>query len=88
MTPTAAEDAFRASALPTAPFTNARPSPGPMFVLRCCDVLPLGCDASWRASSPGDLIHSARQHGASAHGFTPAWYDSDRLAAMAQAVTS
>jgi hypothetical protein len=101
MTPAAAEDAVRASTLAASPsqaepglcpqagvygvpFTDARPT----FGLRCSDVLPVNCDASWHASSCEDVIHSARQHGASTHGFTPVWYDADRLTAMAQAVTS
>jgi hypothetical protein len=65
------------------------PSPfTPEYQLRCSDVLPIRCDASWRSSRPDDVINSARRHGASVHGFTQAWYDADRLTAMAQQVTS
>jgi hypothetical protein len=57
------------------------------FELRCADVHPVRCDEALRSSSPRELVARACAHGASAHGFTPAWYSPERVAAMAGAVT-
>jgi hypothetical protein len=59
----------------------------PRFELRCADVHPVRCDEALRSSSPRELVARACAHGASAHGFTPAWYSPERVAAMAGAVT-
>ncbi len=59
----------------------------PSFRLRCCDVHPVRCDDTQSASSPGELVEWARAHGASAHGFTPAWYSPAQVSSMASAVT-
>jgi hypothetical protein len=55
--------------------------------LRCADVhIDVSCDASWRSSNSDELLFLAERHGASVHGFTPAWY-TKRLALMRAAVT-
>jgi hypothetical protein len=56
------------------------------FALRCADAHPVNCDEEWQSSSPGELVASARAHGARAHGFTPVWYSPQRIAAMTAAV--
>ena len=58
-----------------------------MFELRCAEFHPVRCDVRLRAASLERLMILAREHGALAHGFTPAWYSSRRLAAMAEIVT-
>lgn len=64
---------------------------GPMaprtFELRCRDVHPAGCDQTVRADGFQTVIALACEHGALAHGFTPAWYSSERLHAMGDEVT-
>lgn len=57
------------------------------FELRCCDVHPLQCDVRLSAPDPLELCRLAREHGGLAHGFTPAWYSAERIAAIAAAVT-
>jgi hypothetical protein len=59
----------------------------PLLHLRCADVLPVLCDASWHLPRQEDLVARAHAHGGTAHGYTPVWYSAERLAAMAQAVT-
>ena len=56
------------------------------FALRCADVHPVNCDVTWHSSDPEELILDASEHGAAAHGFTPAWYSPARVAAIAAAV--
>ena len=58
----------------------------PGFGLRCADVHPVACDASWRSGHRADLVLDARVHGGQAHGFTPAWYSPRRLDAIDEAV--
>jgi hypothetical protein len=58
-----------------------------MFELRCAELHPVRCDVRLSALDLEGLVILAREHGASAHGFTPAWYSSGRLAAMAEVVT-
>jgi hypothetical protein len=58
-----------------------------MFELRCAELHPVRCDVRLSAPDLEGLVILAREHGASAHGFTPAWYSSGRLAAMAEVVT-
>ena len=58
-----------------------------MFGLRCAEVHPVGCDVRLRAASLESLMILACKHGALAHGFTPCWYSSRRLASMAEIVT-
>jgi predicted small metal-binding protein len=59
---------------------------GHVFELRCADVQPVRCGVELRAASAEELLGLACEHGARAHGFTPAWYSSSRLAAMAATV--
>ena len=56
------------------------------FRLRCADAHPIGCDVELVSSSREDVVFRACSHGASAHGFTPAWYSPGRLAAIAAEV--
>jgi hypothetical protein len=49
-------------------------------------VHPVGCDVELVSSSRDDLVYRVCSHGASAHGFTPAWYRPARLAAIAAEV--
>jgi hypothetical protein len=56
------------------------------FRLRCADVHPVGCDVELVSSRRDDLVSRACSHGASAHGFTPAWYSPRRVAAIAAEV--
>jgi hypothetical protein len=58
-----------------------------MFGLRCAEVHPVRCDVRLRAASLESLMILACEHGALAHGFTPCWYSSRRLASMAEIVT-
>jgi hypothetical protein len=51
--------------------------------LCCADVHPHGCEEMLQARQPSELVEIARQHGASVHGFTPAWYSLERLASIA-----
>jgi hypothetical protein len=53
------------------------------FELCCADVHPYGCTERLQARRLSDLVEIAREHGASAHGFTPVWYSQQRLASMA-----
>lgn len=55
--------------------------------VRCADVHPVRCIVALRASSDEALTDCVRAHGASAHGFTPAWYSRERIATIAQACT-
>ena len=64
-----------------------RPS-RPTFELRCADVHPFGCEEALRARSANDLVALACEHGGLVHGFTPAYYSSERLASIAAAVTT
>jgi hypothetical protein len=54
-----------------------------VFELRCTDVHPVRCDETISAASPDQLLARTRAHGERAHGFTPAYYNAGRLAAMA-----
>lgn len=58
-----------------------------LFGLRCAEVHPVRCEVRLRAASPESLMILACEHGALAHGFTPCWYSSQRLASMAEIVT-
>jgi hypothetical protein len=53
-----------------------------MFELRCAELHPVRCDARLSAPDLEGLVSLAREHGAFAHGFTPAWYSRGRLAAV------
>lgn len=55
--------------------------------LCCADVHPQGCAEMLHARDSSDLVEIAREHGKLAHGFTPAWYSEQRLAAIAAVVT-
>ena len=59
----------------------------PTSELRCADVHPFGCEEALRAPSAHGLVSLACEHGGLAHGFTPAWYSSERLASIAAAIT-
>jgi predicted small metal-binding protein len=56
------------------------------FRLRCADAHPVGCGVELVSSSRDEVVFRTRSHGASAHGFTPAWYSTGRLAAIAAKV--
>jgi hypothetical protein len=56
------------------------------FMLRCADAHPVRCGEEWHSSSPDQLVATATAHGTSAHGFTPAWYSPQRIAAIMRAV--
>jgi len=58
-----------------------------MFELRCAELHPVRCDARLNAPDLEGLVILAREHGAFAHGFTPAWYSRGRLAALAELAT-
>ena len=58
-----------------------------VFELRCAELHPVRCDVRLSAPDLEGLVILVREHGASAHGFTPAWYSSGRLAAMTEVVT-
>jgi hypothetical protein len=66
--------------------SRAAPVATPSFELCCADVHPQGCAEVLHARRSGDLVEVAREHGARAHGFTPAWYSQRRLAFMAAVV--
>ena len=51
--------------------------------VRCADVHPVQCKVALRASSNAALTDCVRAHGASVHGFTPAWYSQERMAGIA-----
>jgi predicted small metal-binding protein len=51
--------------------------------VRCADVHPVQCKVAIRATSNEALTDRVRAHGASVHGFTPAWYNRERIAAIA-----
>ena len=57
-----------------------------MFGLRCAEVHPVRCNVRLRAASLESLMILVCEHGALAHGFTPCWYSSRRLASMAEIV--
>ncbi len=56
------------------------------YELCCADVHPQGCAEILQARHFSDLVEIAREHGGRIHGFTPAWYSQQRLAAMAAVV--
>ncbi len=58
------------------------------FEMRCDELQPVRCDELLRADSSALMVAVARKHGEQAHGYTPLWYDKDRLTAMAAAVAS
>jgi hypothetical protein len=64
---------------------DARALPGRQFRLRCSDVHPVRCGVALGSSDVEDLVSQTRAHGANAHGFTPAWYSPQRIAAIAAA---
>jgi predicted small metal-binding protein len=65
--------------------TERQPAPGG-FRLRCAEVHPVHCDVALESPSTAEVVARIRAHGASAHGYTPVWYSSSRLASMAAAV--
>ena len=68
---------------------SLRPAGAPwphVFEVRCADVHPGGCGTALRAPRPGDVVALACEHGALAHGLTPAWYSPERLATIATVV--
>jgi len=64
----------------------ARQSIQEQFWLRCADAHPVRCDVELVSPSRDDVVLRVCSHGASAHGFTPAWYSRGRLAAIAARV--
>jgi len=67
------------------PHTLQRVSPLGIEV-SCERLHPFGCAEVLRASSPDELVAIAMEHGAYAHGFTPAWYTAKQQEAMAATV--
>jgi hypothetical protein len=55
--------------------------------LHCAEVHSCRCEAVFSSTDPSKLVELARHHGARVHGFTPAFYSPERLAAMARAAT-
>ena len=58
------------------------------FELRCAEVHPFGCQEVLSATSPSSLVECVCAHGARVHGYTPVFYDRERLAAITAAVTA
>ena len=58
--------------------------------LRCAEVHPFGCGCEevLSATSPSSLVECVCAHGARVHGYTPVFYDRERLAAITAAVTA
>lgn len=55
--------------------------------LRCAELRPVRFDVRLRGADLESLVIIACENGALAHGIVPAWYDSRRLASMAEIVT-
>ena len=72
----------------TAPKAPVRWPSRPTFELRCADVHPVECQEALRARSARDLVALTCDHGGLVHGFTPVWYNSERLAGIAAAITT
>ena len=70
------------------PALGQAPPLGWILELRCSDVHPVTCDVRLRSFDPLDLRRLACEHGARAHGFTPAWYSAERIAAIAAATSA
>ena len=51
------------------------------------ELHPVRCDVRLRGADLESLVIIACENGALAHGIMPAWYDSRRLASMAEIVT-
>lgn len=66
--------------------TSAASSPH-VFEVGCAELHPVRCDVLLRGADLESLVSIAREHGAHAHGFTPVWYSSRALAAMAAIVS-
>ena len=58
----------------------------PRFEVSCAAVHPMRCDVRLSATSAEHVLAQAREHGESAHGYTGAWYTTERRAAMATLV--
>ncbi len=54
--------------------------------MRCEELNSIRCAQLLQANSPAEMVNVAREHGALIHGFTPVWYDQDRLTCMRTAV--
>lgn len=61
-----------------------RPEVPKGYGLRCAQVFSPRCDVQLRSASVESVLILAREHGASAHGYTPAWFSAERLASMAE----
>ena len=59
-----------------------------LFEFRCADVHPFGCQTLLSGVTPTELVACAREHGARVHGFTPAFYRPERIAAMVGAASN
>ncbi len=57
-----------------------------VFEVGCAELHPVRCDVRLRGADLESLVSVACEHGADAHGFTPAWYSSRAFAAMAEIV--
>ncbi|UGS37604.1 hypothetical protein DSM104329_04021 [Capillimicrobium parvum] len=56
------------------------------FVMSCSTVQPVPCGMQVRANTRRDVLALLQEHGAAAHGYTPAWYSAARLAKMDTAI--
>ena len=56
------------------------------FEVSCAALHPIRCDVRLHAASVDGLLDRAREHGMFDHGFTPAWYSSERLATMGDVI--
>jgi hypothetical protein len=54
--------------------------------MRCEELHPIRCAQLLQANSPAEMVNVAREHGALIHGFTPVWYDQERLTSMSTTV--
>ena len=88
MSPAALDEVFRSPMAIDGPAHDAIASFADSFELSCAGVHSVRCGVALRGASREEVVELARAHGASAHGYTPAWYSSGRLAAMMAAVTS
>ena len=82
MSPAALGEVFRSPMAIDGPAHDAIASFADRFELSCAGVHAVRCGVALREASREAVVELARAHGASAHGFTPAWYSPGRLAAL------
>jgi hypothetical protein len=62
------------------------PAVADRFEVPCAELHPIRCEVRLHAANVDGLLDRAREHGMFDHGFTPAWYSSERLSAMAYVI--